>query len=208
MTRSLIFLTLFLFTACQKTEVVDVYNGTDGKDGQDGSSCSVSPAFDETLEFIIGVRVSCTDGSSQVVLNGADGTNGTPGADGIQGEPGNSCSISRGEGDTYVTIRCENSDPVVLHDGQDGAVGSDGEDGTDGANGSDGSDGEDGTDGTDGSNGQDGVAGADGEDGSDGENGISSNGCTLTFAPNQGNNGRKYILTCGNTSIKFTADAQ
>jgi hypothetical protein len=153
-----------------KSITLEGRDGRDGVDGKDGSSCSVSRAYDESGFLSIGVKVSCTDGSSELVLNGTNGQNGTPGARGLQGEPGNSCSISRGHSQNFVTIQCPNNDPVVVQDG---------------------------------ANGQDGEDGADGEDGGDS---IQSDGCTLEFAPNEGNNGRKYTLTCGDLSVTFTAD--
>jgi hypothetical protein len=88
-----------------------------------GSSCTVSPALDESEELIIGARIVCTDGSSTVLLNGADGKNGQ---EGIQGEPGSSCSVTREAGAKHSTISCPGSDPVLVHDGQDAEVESDG----------------------------------------------------------------------------------
>jgi len=146
-----------------KSITIDGKDGKDGIDGKDGSSCSVARAYDDSGLLSIGVRVSCTDGSSELVLNGSNGQNGATGAQGIQGEPGNSCSISRGNSQNFVTIQCPNNDPVVVQDGADGE---------------------------------------------DGEDAIESDGCTLEFDPNQGGNGRKYTLTCGNLSVTFTADKQ
>lgn len=128
---------LAMTVGCGKQTKTITIEGKDGKDGVDGSSCSVSRAFDESGLLSIGVRVSCTDGSSELVLNGADGVNGTNGADGLQGEPGNSCSISRGSSQNFVTIACPDNDPVIVTDGQDGTDGSDGQDGTDGTDGID-----------------------------------------------------------------------
>lgn len=88
-----------------------------------GSSCSVSEAKDLSGELVIGARIVCTDGSSTVLLNGADGNNGEQG---IRGERGNSCSVTREANATLVTITCgENS--VVINDGADGANGIDAE---------------------------------------------------------------------------------
>lgn len=85
-------------TKCEHGEPVRGRDGTDGKDGstgpqgprgqtgqtglpgsagRDGSSCS-------TTQAIGGVLVSCTDGTSAVILNGKDGTNGT---DGVNAPP-------------------------------------------------------------------------------------------------------------------------
>ena len=110
----LILLSLLLLASCGiKRETVDILNG------KDGTSCSVSEALDESHTLVVGALITCTDGSSQIVLNGSDGQNGV---DGIQGEQGNSCTISRHEGEDFVTITCGDQ-VLAIHDGQDGADG-------------------------------------------------------------------------------------
>jgi len=124
-------LSLLVLISCGvDRETVSVINGTDGKDG---SSCSVSEALDDTNTLVVGALITCTDGSSQIVLNGNDGQNGAAGANGIQGEPGNSCSISRASGADHVKIDCGESIEFV-YDGADGENGEDGEDGAPGLN--------------------------------------------------------------------------
>jgi hypothetical protein len=72
-------------------------NGVDGKDGakgdtgatgKDGSSCSVAPAYAEledeyysldTTLVVIGAKISCDDGTSQIVYNGSQGVQGIQG---------------------------------------------------------------------------------------------------------------------------------
>lgn len=48
---------------------VDGESGRDGTDGQDGSSCSAT-------RFSNGVTISCTDGTSSVLFDGANGEDG------------------------------------------------------------------------------------------------------------------------------------
>lgn len=47
----------------------DGSNGADGKDGKDGSSCTATQTSN-------GAIISCTDGTSVVILNGTDGEDG------------------------------------------------------------------------------------------------------------------------------------
>jgi hypothetical protein len=138
-TKAILFTLFFLVSCGPAKESATIYQGKDGKDGSDGrngTSCSVSEALSDENE-VIGALISCGDGSSQIVLNGSDGQNGADGADGINGLPGNSCSISRESGKTFVTVTCGETSQVVF-DGQDGLDGEDGTDGEDGATGAQG----------------------------------------------------------------------
>lgn len=187
-------LILMLLASCGKPTVESVGIIT-GEKGKDGTSCSVSEVTSEEDDLVIGARLFCTDGSSTIVLNGQDGSNGAPGGQGIQGEPGTSCSIA--EEEDRAIVSCPGSEPVVITDGQDGAIGPAGQ------NGSAGHDGEDGQDGEDGNDGAPGVAG---QNGTNGTNGTNASGCTLVFKSNNGGNGKKYTLTCNGLAVTFTAD--
>jgi len=96
-------------------------------DGKDGSSCSVSQAFDESLEVIIGAKVSCTDGSYSIILNGATGSQGVQGVQGEQGVQGvigqtgaaaRACQVYRTFNGAF--LQCPNQFPVLIKDGKDG----------------------------------------------------------------------------------------
>jgi hypothetical protein len=113
----------------------DGADGADGKDGKDGTSCSVSRAYDDSGELSIGVRISCTDGSSELVLNGSNGQTGATGTQGIQGVPGSSCSVARKAGDNYVTVSCPQQTDVVIYDGLQGQQGLKGDKGDQGETG-------------------------------------------------------------------------
>jgi hypothetical protein len=121
-----------------KTIIIEGKPGQDGKDGtngKDGSSCSVARAYDASGEFSIGVTISCTDGSSELVLNGLNGQTGATGAQGIQGVPGSSCSVARKAGDNYVTVSCPQQTDVVIYDGLEGQQGLKGDKGDQGQTG-------------------------------------------------------------------------
>ena len=119
---------MFLVSCSPDRESATLYKGNDGRDGKDGTSCSVSEALDESQTLVIGALLSCSDGSSQIVLNGANGQNGAAGAQGIQGIAGNSCSISRDAGDDKVKVTCGDSS-VFVYDGVDGQDGDKGDKG-------------------------------------------------------------------------------
>lgn len=61
--------------------------GETGANGNDGSSCSV------TENMIGGAIISCTDGTSAVVLDGQDGASGRDGLDGKDGKDGMDASL-------------------------------------------------------------------------------------------------------------------
>ncbi len=131
---------LMLISACSPDrQVVRIINGNNGANG---TSCSVSnySLEDQTL----GALIQCGDGSSAIVLNGtsgsqgiagAQGETGADGAQGIAGNNGGSCSLSRGENESFVTISCPDSAPQFVHDGLAGTNGEDGAQGQTGATG-------------------------------------------------------------------------
>lgn len=85
MLRSLLLLVILGAIGCSPVkETLTVVNGTDGKDG---SSCSVSDYYGEESQPL-GALISCTDGTSSVLLNGL---NGEDGEDAIQS--GLSCNV-------------------------------------------------------------------------------------------------------------------
>ena len=57
--------------------------GNDGQDGRDGSSCTVQQVLASPVAPNGGARISCTDGTDSLVLNGTNGTN-APSVIGIQ----------------------------------------------------------------------------------------------------------------------------
>lgn len=59
---------------CQDGSTATITNGQVGARGLDGSSCSVSPAVDNS-----GALISCQDGSNVFVSNGQKGDTGSPG---------------------------------------------------------------------------------------------------------------------------------
>jgi hypothetical protein len=112
-------------------EVVQVYKGDPG---QNGTSCSVGPALDEETFSVIGAKISCTDGSSSLVLNGAQGPQGVQGPQGQQGiqgpvgqtgAAGASCQAYRSILFSGVWLACPNQFPVLIKDGEDGEDGED-----------------------------------------------------------------------------------
>jgi hypothetical protein len=91
---------------------------------KDGSSCSVASEYalnEETMSSsIIGARISCTDGSFSVILNGQDGANGI---DGKNGKDGKSCQTYRSFLFDGVWLACPNQLPQLISDGKDGEDG-------------------------------------------------------------------------------------
>lgn len=95
-----------------------------------GTSCSVAPEYSQEessgeyqkLDITqIGARISCTDGSFAIILNGEKGEQGLQGVQGIQGNAGQSCQASRSHHSDYVTLQCPNQRPVYISDGRDGS---------------------------------------------------------------------------------------
>ncbi len=107
-------------------EVVAVYKGDPG---QDGNSCSVAPEIstDESQQ-LLGARVSCTDGSYAVILNGQQGIQGIPGAPGQNGLNGQDAQACQAYRIPFVGafLKCPNQWPVLIADGKDGKDGKDG----------------------------------------------------------------------------------
>jgi len=97
--------------------------------GDPGTSCSVADlnSFNEEDSLVasgpvVGAKITCTDGTSSIILNGATGATGATGA------AGTSCTVSRPHHADYVSITC-GSVTNKLYDGEDGRNGRDGEDG-------------------------------------------------------------------------------
>ena len=64
-------------------------NGTNGANGSDGTSCSVATVYVGSAVAVNGgALLTCTDGTSALIVNGANGTNGVDGATGAQGATG------------------------------------------------------------------------------------------------------------------------
>jgi len=86
-------------------------DGQNGTDGQNGSSCSVSDNGNGTA------TISCQDGTSYIVHNGEDGSDGINGADGINGQDGqngSSCSVSD-NGSGSITITCPDGTTATIN---------------------------------------------------------------------------------------------
>jgi hypothetical protein len=101
------------------TFIANGAKGDVGAAGSNGSSCSVAPEYAELEDeifglsnelVVIGAKISCTDGTSQVVYNG---DKGDAGADGL------SCSTSTNE-DGNVVLSCPNQDSLIIYNGRDG----------------------------------------------------------------------------------------
>lgn len=99
--------------------------GPAGAAGSNGTSCTVVDNLDGT------VTISCENGTTATVSDGAAA------AAGEDGEDGTSCTVTD-NGDGTVTISCEDGTTATVHDGQDGTNGDDGENGKDGKDGSQG----------------------------------------------------------------------
>ncbi len=110
------------------------------KDGTNGTSCSVAPEYSEDIfgEFKktsveqVGARISCTDGSFAIIMNGQNGEQGIQGEQGLTGatgQAGASCTASRLSWFDAVKIQCGNQHPVYMYDGRDGEDGRNGRDG-------------------------------------------------------------------------------
>lgn len=90
MRNLLLILAVFFITACDNTSrLLDCIDGcsiSDGQDGQDGAEGAQGPAGQDGINGAScsvasvpsGAIVSCTDGSSELVLNGTDGIDATP----------------------------------------------------------------------------------------------------------------------------------
>jgi hypothetical protein len=118
-----IFFIVALSSCVPAREVVEIYKGDPGKDG---TSCSVGPeyALNELLLLeVVGARISCTDGSFAVILNGAQGPQGIQGPQGVQGiqgpqgEAGASCQAYRAHMQRGVYLQCPDQEPVFISDG-------------------------------------------------------------------------------------------
>ncbi len=105
--------------SCAGKNGINGRDGVDGNNGADGSSCSIQALTN-------GALISCTDGTSSLILNG---------------ERGKSCTVESMS--TGTVISCEDGSTAVVLNGVDG------QDGLDGTNGVDGNDGADGRDGVD-----------------------------------------------------------
>ena len=108
-------------------------------------------------------------------------------------------NLTFSEGDLYQSslIACNGEQGIQGITGDTGAIGPQGLVGADGAIGPEGETGQPGPTGPQGEQGLQGIQGA---------SGLNANGCTLVFKSNNGGQGKKYTLTCGATSITFTAD--
>ena len=221
MKKFLILAATAMIAGCSATkEVVEVRQGIPGINGIDGTSCSVGPEFAEESEQLIGARISCTDGSFAVVLNGLQGVQGIQGVQGDKGDQGEqgiqgiqgiqgpvgetgqagqngqngqSCQVYRPSHADYVNLSCPNQATVKIYDGKDGE---DGHNGTNGTNGvscsvSQLSNGARITCGTSVAFVYNGLNGTNGTNGTNGANGTS---CSVSNA----NGGA--LITCGNTS--------
>lgn len=111
-----------------------------GANGQDGTSCSVAPEMSGAIQ--IGSRISCTDGTFTLVLNGDKGEAGQNGNDGANGMDGQSCtaatvpSIPVIAPNGGVAISCPGQLlPRIIHNGAKGNKGDTGSTGSTGATG-------------------------------------------------------------------------
>ncbi len=128
MKKTLLIATLIAaFSGCSSettTEgIVTAVNGTNG------TSCSVAPEFStgESMEQV-GARISCTDGSFVVVLNGDQGIQGVPGVPGQNGLDGQDAKACQAYRVPFIGafLKCPGQFPVLIADGRDGEDGRDG----------------------------------------------------------------------------------
>lgn len=155
---------------------------------------------------------SCGQKETVSIVNGTDGTNGhslvsqyvealecIAGGTRLDIAIDTDDNFSFSEGDLYQAslIVCNGEQGIQGITGDTGAIGPQGLVGDTGAIGSQG---EQGIAGPTGPQGEQGIQGI------QGQSGLNANGCTLVFKANHGSNGKKYTLTCGTTSITFTAD--
>lgn len=134
MKKFLVLAAAALLAGCTpKTELVEIYKG------DPGTSCSVSQLFSEENQ-LAGAKVSCTDGTSALILNGETGAQGiqgltgatgAQGAQGVAGANGQNCSVYRPHNANYVKVVCANGEQRI-YDGEDGKDGKNGKDGKDG----------------------------------------------------------------------------
>ncbi len=85
----------------------------EGPQGEPGTSCTATENGDGSR------TIACEDGTSIVIR---DGTDGTDGEDGSDGEDGTSCTVTD-NGDGTKTVSCEDGTSVVVADGIDGEDG-------------------------------------------------------------------------------------
>lgn len=142
MTKFLLLAAATFIVGCTQTrELVEVHQGPPGLDG---TSCSVAPEYSVESEFqqMLGARISCTDGSFAIILNGQQGPQGVQGNQGDQGiqgpvgetgAQGASCQAYRTHWSSGVWLACPHQYPVLIKDGEDGEDGEDGRDGRDGS---------------------------------------------------------------------------
>lgn len=141
--------------------------GEPGAPGMDGTSCTVAPT-------VSGAFISCTDGTSAEVKDGAAANAGTPGTDGVDGS---SCSVEQTA--SGATVACTDGTSAQVLNGVDGTdstvpgpVGPMGPQGPAGTAGAVGPQGERGARGPEGPAGPAGPMGEKGEQGSRGEPGL------------------------------------
>lgn len=102
-----------------------------GVDGKDGTSCSVAPEYVTEVESLssvpIGAKISCTDGSFAVILNGekgdqgVQGPQGNQGVQGPQGQAGASCQTFKKKSHNGVFLQCPGQEAVLISNGKDGS---------------------------------------------------------------------------------------
>ena len=175
-----------LLASCGKKETLEVINGTNGSNGH-----SLVSELNEANE--------CIDGGTRldIFLDIDD-------------------NLSASEGDLFQTslIACNGEQGETGRRGLRGFRGYQGEEGAMGEVGPQGLIGETGAIGPQGIQGSQGVAGPTGPQGPQGlqgvkgDSGLPAQSCTLSHEPNQGGNGNKWRLTCGDESVVFQAKVQ
>jgi hypothetical protein len=208
--KYLLILTLLVACGKPKVENVDIINGKDGKNGHSLVSESFSASECEDGGSRLDIFLDADDSldvsegdlfqSSIIACNGAQGEQGEQGVQGQQGIEG-LVGANGAQGVAGPRGLKGPRGPI----GPQGLIGSTGAVGPKGDTGATGSTGQPGPIGPQGSQGSQGIQGIQGIQGAAG---LPASSCTLVFKPNQGKNGKKYTLTCGNISITFTADEE
>ncbi len=155
---------------------------------------------------------ACGKKETVSIINGKDGKDGANGHSLVsQYVDASECL----DGGTRLDIALDLNDSLSIDEGDlyqgsliacNGEQGITGEMGEIGPQGFVGETGEIGPQGLPGEIGPIGPSGSQGIQGLQGPAGLPASSCTLVFKANNGNNGKKYTLTCGSTSVIITAD--